>query len=75
MRKLMTTGVLGSLLAGAVVWFVLFVIIGVTLWVSFVVGAAVAIAGMLLAAPLMGAGKSHGSGSASRGRHGPAGAQ
>jgi len=70
MRKLMTTGALGSLLAGAVVWFVLFVLIGVTLWVSFVVGAAVALVGLLLTA--MGSGKSHGSGSAAPGRHGTA---
>ncbi len=62
MRKIAATGgALGSLLAGAVIWFVLYVIIGVTLWVSFVAGGGVALAGLLLATPLIGGRKSHGS--------------
>jgi len=47
-----TGGLLGSVLVGVIVWFVLFVILGVTLWVSFVVGGAVLVAGLLLTVPL-----------------------
>ncbi len=51
MRKLLTAGSpIAGLLAGAIVWFVLYVIIGVSLWVSFVVWGGVAIAGMGLGA-------------------------
>jgi hypothetical protein len=42
-------GVLGSVVVGAVVWFVLFVILGVTLWISFVAGGGVALVGAALA--------------------------
>ncbi len=51
MRKLLTAASpVAGLLAGAIVWFVLYVIIGVTLWVSFVVWGGVAIAAMAVAA-------------------------
>jgi hypothetical protein len=47
-----TGGLLGSVLVGVIVWFVLFVILGVTLWVCFVAGAAVLVAGLLVTGPL-----------------------
>jgi membrane protein implicated in regulation of membrane protease activity len=61
MGKLMGTGaLLGSVVVGAVAWFVLFVILGVTLWVSFVVWAAIVVVGLLLVAPMMRSrGKAH----------------
>lgn len=77
MRKLMAAGgALTSVLAGAVVWFVLYVIIGVTLWVSFVAGGGVALAGILVIAPLLAGRKSHQAGSSGRNRPGsPVGAR
>jgi hypothetical protein len=44
-----------SILFGAIVWFVLQVIIGVAAWVSIVAGGAVAVAGVLMAAGVFGA--------------------
>jgi membrane protein YdbS with pleckstrin-like domain len=44
-----TTGILTSILVGAIVWFVLDVIIGVAVWISFVAGGAVALLGCLVA--------------------------
>jgi Na+/H+ antiporter NhaA len=44
-----TTGVLTSILIGAIVWFVLDVIIGVAVWISFVAGGVVALIGVVLA--------------------------
>lgn len=58
-----TGGLLGSVLVGLIVWFVLFVIIGVVFWVSVVAGGAVAIAGMLLTGPLATSRGKRGSGS------------
>ncbi len=53
MRKLLTAASpVAGLLAGAIAWFVLYVIIGVSLWVSFVAGGGVAIAGMAMGALL-----------------------
>ncbi len=73
MRKLMTAGgALTSLLAGAIVWFVLYVILGVTLWVSFVAGGVVAVGGVIVMAPLLAGRKSHEAGSAGRNRPGTA---
>jgi hypothetical protein len=43
------TGVLTSILVGAIVWFVLQVIIGVIAWVSIVAGGVVALIGVLMA--------------------------
>ena len=44
------TAALMSILAGAITWFVLQVIIGVVAWVSIVAGGGVAVAGVLMAA-------------------------
>ena len=49
------TAALMSILAGAIVWFVLQVIIGVVAWVSIIAGGAVAVAGVLMAAGVFGA--------------------
>lgn len=67
-------GALGSVLAGAVAWFVLYVIIGVTLWVSFVVWGGVAIVGLLLVTPLL-AKRQHGDDSSRRHPGSPIGAR
>jgi len=44
-----TAGTIASLVAGVATWFVLDVILGVTVWVSFVAGGGVLIVGTLLA--------------------------
>jgi hypothetical protein len=49
MKLLGTAGIFTSIVAGAIVWFVLYVIIGVALWISFVAGGGVALLGVLLA--------------------------
>jgi len=49
------TAALMSVLLGAIVWFVLQVIIGVVAWVSIIAGGAVAVAGVLMAAGAFGA--------------------
>jgi hypothetical protein len=43
------TGVFVSILVGAIIWFVLQVIIGVIVWVSIVAGGVVALVGVLMA--------------------------
>ena len=49
------TGIFTSILVGAIVWFVLQVIIGVIAWVSVVAGGVVAIVGILMALGVFGA--------------------
>jgi hypothetical protein len=49
------TGIFGSILIGAIIWFVLQVIIGVTAWVSVVAGGVVAAVGVLVAVSVLGA--------------------
>ena len=49
------TGVFLSILVGAIVWFVLQVIIGVVAWVAIVAGGAVALVGVLMALGVFGA--------------------
>lgn len=49
------TGILGSILLGAIIWFVLQVIIGVIAWVSIVAGGVVAAIGVLFAVGALGA--------------------
>jgi membrane protein YdbS with pleckstrin-like domain len=55
------TCVLASILLGAIVWFVLQVIIGVLAWVSVIAGGVVALVGVLMALGAIGAraGKRH----------------
>jgi TM2 domain-containing membrane protein YozV len=50
-----TTAVLVSILVGAIIWFVLQVIIGVVAWVPIVAGGVVAVVGVLMAAGVFGA--------------------
>jgi dolichol kinase len=61
-------GVLAAVLVGAIVWFVLDVIIGVTVWVSFLVGGVIAIIGILLA---LGVFATHSAASHEHGHRGP----
>ena len=49
------SGVLMSILVGAIIWFVLQVIIGVIWWVSVIAGGVVAIVGILMALGMIGA--------------------
>ena len=49
------TGVFTSILIGAVIWFVLQVIIGVLWWVSVIAGGVVAVIGVLVAAGVLSA--------------------
>lgn len=49
------TGIFLSILIGAIVWFVLQIIIGVIAWVSIVAGGAVALFGVALALGVFGA--------------------
>jgi hypothetical protein len=65
-----TAGVLTSILVGAIVWFVLDVIIGIAVWISFVAGGGVALLGALVA---IGIG-ARGAAEHSHGRHGTIGA-
>ena len=48
------TGIFLSILVGAVIWFVLQVIIGVVAWVSIVAGGVVALVGVLMAVGVFG---------------------
>jgi hypothetical protein len=48
-------GILTSILLGAIVWFVLQVIIGVVAWVSIIAGGALALVGVLMALGVSGA--------------------
>ena len=50
------TGIFLSILVGAIIWFVLQVIIGVIAWVSIVAGGAVALIGVVMAVGVLGAG-------------------
>ncbi|HET6871078.1 MAG TPA: hypothetical protein VFH80_34520 [Solirubrobacteraceae bacterium] len=62
-KTLGVTGIFTAILAGAIVWFVLQVIIGVVVWVSIVAGGVVAIVGILMALGMFGsraASKHHG---------------
>jgi membrane protein YdbS with pleckstrin-like domain len=55
-------GVFTSILVGAIIWFVLQVIIGVVAWVSIIAGGVVALIGVLMALGVFGAraaGKHH----------------
>lgn len=61
-KTLGVTGIFASILVGAIIWFVLQVIIGVLAWVSVVAGGVVAIIGVLMALGVFGAraaGKHH----------------
>jgi TM2 domain-containing membrane protein YozV len=49
------TGILTAILVGAIIWFVLQVIIGVIAWVSVVAGGVIAIIGILTAVGVFGA--------------------
>ncbi len=53
-KGLGVTGIFTSILVGAIVWFVLQVIIGVIAWVSVVAGGVVAIVGILMAIGMIG---------------------
>ena len=53
-KTLGVTGILTAILVGAIVWFVLQVIIGVIAWVSIVAGGVVAIIGILVALGMFG---------------------
>ncbi len=76
MRNLVTTGsALASVLIGAIAWFVLYVIIGVTLWVSFVVWGAIAVVGILLALPLTASHVKKGDSHRQQSHRGPIGAR
>ena len=56
MEKAMgVTGVFTSILIGAIVWFVLWVINGVIWWVSVIAGGVVALIGVLMALGMVGA--------------------
>lgn len=60
------TGIFTSILVGAIIWFVLQVIIGVVAWVSIIAGGVVALVGVLMALGVLGAheaSKHHGRGS------------
>jgi hypothetical protein len=60
------TGIFTSVLVGAIVWFVLQVIIGVVAWVSIIAGGGVALVGVLMALGVLGASVA----SKHRGQHG-----
>lgn len=49
------TGIFTSILVGAIIWFVLQVIIGVVAWVSIIAGGVVALIGVLMALGVFGA--------------------
>ncbi|MGN6868081.1 MAG: hypothetical protein ACTHMY_06730 [Solirubrobacteraceae bacterium] len=53
-KSLGITGIFTAILVGAIVWFVLQVIIGVIAWVSVVAGGVVAIIGILMAVGMLG---------------------
>ena len=54
-KTLGVTGIFTSILAGAIVWFVLQVIIGVVAWVSIIAGGGTALVGVLMALGVFGA--------------------
>lgn len=49
------TGIFTSILVGAIIWFVLQVIIGVVWWVAVIAGGVIAILGVLMALGVIGA--------------------
>jgi hypothetical protein len=49
------TGIFTSILVGAIIWFVLQVIIGVAAWISVIAGGVVALVGVLIALGVFGA--------------------
>ncbi len=53
-KTLGVTGVFTSILIGAIIWFVLWVIIGVVWWVSVIAGGVVALIGVLMALGALG---------------------
>jgi TM2 domain-containing membrane protein YozV len=53
-KTLGDTGIFTAILVGAIIWFVLQVIIGVIAWVSIVAGGVVAIVGILMALGVLG---------------------
>jgi cytochrome c biogenesis protein CcdA len=65
-------GVLMAVLVGAIVWFVLDVIINVAVWISFVAGGGVAIIGVLFA---VGVFAKHSAASHGHSHRGPIGAR
>ncbi len=71
-KTLGVTGIFMSILAGAIVWFVLQVIIGVVAWVSVIAGGVVALVGVLMALGVFGAraaSKHHGGHRSTLGAH------
>jgi len=54
-KTLAVTGVFTSILIGAIIWFLLWVIIGVVRWVSVIAGGVVALIGVLMALGMFGA--------------------
>jgi hypothetical protein len=54
-KTLGVTGIFMSILAGAIIWFVLQVIIGVVAWVSIIAGGGTALVGVLVALGVFGA--------------------
>jgi hypothetical protein len=54
-KTLGVTGIFTSILAGAIIWFVLQVIIGVVAWVSIIAGGGTALVGVLMALGVFGA--------------------
>lgn len=65
-KTLGVTGIFTAILVGAIIWFVLQVIIGVIVWVSIVAGGVIAIIGILMAIGVFGtrAARKHHGGSA-----------
>jgi cytochrome c biogenesis protein CcdA len=53
-KTLGLSGIFTSILAGAIIWFVLQVIIGVVAWVSIIAGGVVALIGVLMAVGVLG---------------------
>lgn len=49
------TGIFTSILVGAIIWFVLQIIIGVVAWVSIIAGGVIALCGVLMALGVFGA--------------------
>jgi hypothetical protein len=71
-KMLGTAGIFTSILVGAIIWFVLQVIIGVIAWVSIVAGGVVALVGVLMALGVFGAreaSKHHGHRGSTLGAH------
>jgi cytochrome c biogenesis protein CcdA len=54
-KTLGATGIFTSILVGAIIWFVLQVIIGVIAWVAIVAGGVIALLGVLMSLGVFGA--------------------